>query len=120
MPVPVSDGAGRQSGVYAWLLDREEAEHQDWQASIHSQLPGGYPRMRFLGALRAGRPVSVVVAQLPGWARPHGYPLPPKSRADMTDEHWRRGSEAVTIHTNDRMESGAGAGSDVLADYTDL
>lgn len=103
MPV-VRDSGARQSGVYQWLRGREETRYEDWQASVHSQAVGAvYLRRAALEALRAGRPMSVLVVQLPNWARPAGFPPTPKTRADMTEEYWRRSGEGVTVHADDRI-----------------
>lgn len=68
----VGEGAG--SGLYGWLLRREEQAHGcagltlPWTA----EQPSYTGTVDRLAALRAGRPVNVPVSALPSWARPVG------------------------------------------------
>lgn len=72
----------RNTGVYAWLLDRERAK----AARLDREIGGAvyrYPRHR-LAALQADQPVTIPAWLLPRWA---GHP----------------GSHDVTVHPDDRI-----------------
>lgn len=67
--------------------------------------------------------MSVSVGELPTWARPAGYPLPPKTRADFTREYQVRCGEAVTVYVDDRVVVHTVAdavGLGFAVDYRDL
>lgn len=103
-------------GVYQWLLDREERDHDDWQIT-HGQAAGAvYLRQAGLDALRAGDPVTVSVGELPAWARPPGAPQRPPTYAEARCEHRRTLGRAVTVYADDRVTRGA-VGAPLAADY---
>lgn len=108
-----------QVGVYRFLVDREEALHQDWSDSVHGR-DGQYPRQRRLEALRAGRPAVFAVYELPVLARPAGTP-PPKSSPEWSREYQLAAGAAVTVFSDDRVTAGAIDGAPTpLDEYLDL
>lgn len=122
MPVPVigSDSGARESGVYRFLAEREETEYQEWLASVHGR-NGQYPRRLRLAALRAGRPVVFAVYELPAPARPAGTLPAPKSRLEWSREYDVAVGRFVTVHSDDRVVSGAADGAPTpLEEYLDL
>ncbi|SPM27179.1 hypothetical protein [Mycobacterium terramassiliense] len=95
-----------QSGVYRLLVDREEAEYEEWSAGVLGR-NGRYPRRRRLEALRAGGPAVFAVYELPVWAQPAGTPPPPRSHAAWNREDQLARGAPVTVFSDDRVTAGA-------------
>lgn len=129
MPVVRDSGgaAAPSAGLYQFLVDREEAEHFDWVTN-HVLGSQPYGRSRRLGALRAGRPVTLGLHEFPEWAGP--VPLPRstcRTRAEMSQypdrhEKWRQLADSVwTVYVDDRVVRGVhGGASTSLDEFLDL
>lgn len=62
------------SGLYRWLLRREEQAHRrpDLTLPWAAEQPSYTGTVDRLAALRTGRPINVPVSALPRWAQPAG------------------------------------------------
>ncbi|OBH20524.1 hypothetical protein [Mycolicibacter sinensis] len=124
-PAPVAGavvGPAHTAGVYQYLLDAEEADYRQWLESVHGSARGAqYPRARRLGALRAGQPIMVAVAELPPALRPVWAPTPP---GWFEPGRWvDRQHLAAEVHADDRvvqMRADESTAVGALDEYRDL